>query len=157
MSDNISNLKKKLNKSKKPKNIDKDAHYNTFINVNAFINPSTALTKEERERRLALAEKQTEHIIYREKELLEDYKKHREVIREMMRGQLKNVNRGQIFAFIIILLAFVFSAVFAYLDKSLESIVSFITALGIISYQFVDKFQLKSNKELKNGSKTNNH
>lgn len=85
-------MKKKLNKSNKPKNIDKNAHYNTFINVNAFINPSTALTKEERERRLTLAEKQTEHIIYREKELLEDYKKHREVIREMMRGQLKNIN-----------------------------------------------------------------
>lgn len=140
MKNNANSLKKRLSKQKNNSQV---AVQNTFISVNATINISSTLTKEEREERLALAKKQTDHIIYREKELLEDYKKDKEIIREIMRGQLKYANRGQAFAFGVILLGFVFGVVFAYLGMSGGSIASVLAAIGTIAYQFLGKFKPK--------------
>lgn len=140
-------MKKRLNKLNKQKNNSQIAIHNTFISVNTSINISSTLTKEEREERLALAKKQTDHIIYREMELLEDYKKDKELVREVIKGQLKNANKGQLFAFIVIVLGFVFSGAFAYFGMSGESIASIFVALATIASQFLDRIKPHSNKK----------
>lgn len=113
-------MKKKLNSSNKPTNNEKANLGGTFISVSAsIVKASVNYSKENQDKLVALAEKQTNHIIHMEKELLEEQKKNGQVERKLVEaqvnGQLKYALRGQATALIVILAGLLFGAFVIYL------------------------------------------
>ncbi len=127
------NLKKSQNKS----NITLNQQNNTFINVNSSFDCLPKLSKEMQEKCISLMEKQTDHIINIERKLIEEDSKNQEAIRNLAPEQIKYVKKGQLFAFIIVLIGFIFSAFLAYLDYPWLSLAGIVTSIGVISSQFL--------------------
>ncbi|HFN7057646.1 TPA: hypothetical protein ACHGPX_001769, partial [Campylobacter jejuni] len=127
------NLKKSQNKS----NITLNQQNNTFINVNSSFDCLPKLSKEMQEKCISLMEKQTDHIINIEKKLIEEDSKNQEAIRNLAPQQIKYVKKGQLFAFIIVVIGFIFSAFLAYLDYPWLSLAGIVTSIGVISSQFL--------------------
>lgn len=127
------NLKKSQNKS----NITLNQQNNTFINVNSSFDCLPKLSKEMQEKCISLMEKQTDHIINIEKKLIEEDSKNQEAIRNLAPQQIKYVKKGQLFAFIIVIIGFIFSAFLAYLDYPWLSLAGIVTSIGVISSQFL--------------------
>lgn len=100
------NLKKSQNKS----DITLNQQNNTFINVNSSFDCLPKLSKEMQEKCISLMEKQTDHIINIERKLIEEDSKNQEAIRNLAPQQIKYVKKGQLFAFIIVIIGFIFSA-----------------------------------------------
>ncbi|EOI5271862.1 hypothetical protein ACMTLN_001506 [Campylobacter coli] len=127
------NSKKLQNKSK----ITLNQQNNTFININSSFDCFPKLSKEMQERYISLMEKQTDHIINIEGKLIEEDSKNQEAIRKLAPEQIKYVKKGQLFAFIIVLIGFIFSAFLAYLDYPWLSLAGIVTSIGVISSQFL--------------------
>ncbi|EKH6746695.1 hypothetical protein O8S82_001381, partial [Campylobacter coli] len=127
------NLKKSQNKS----NITLNQQNNTFINVNSSFDCLPKLSKEMQEKCISLMEKQTDHIINIERKLIEEDSKNQEAIRNLAPQQIKYVKKGQLFAFIIVIIGFIFSAFLAYLDYPWLSLAGIVTSIGVISSQFL--------------------
>lgn len=127
------NLKKSQNKS----NITLNQQNNTFINVNSSFDCLPKLSKEMQEKCISLMEKQTDHIINIERKLIEEDGKNQEAIRNLAPQQIKYVKKGQLFAFIIVIIGFIFSAFLAYLDYPWLSLAGIVTSIGVISSQFL--------------------
>ncbi|EAK3706111.1 hypothetical protein B6H63_00470 [Campylobacter coli] len=89
------------------------------------------------EKCIFLMEKQTDHIINIERKLIEEDSKNQEAIRNLAPEQIKYVKKGQLFAFIIVLIGFIFSAFLAYLDHPWLSLAGIVTSIGVISSQFL--------------------
>ncbi|ECP9345084.1 TPA: hypothetical protein ACHDW5_001905 [Campylobacter jejuni] len=126
-------MKKSQNKS----NITLNQQNNTFINVNSSFDCLPKLSKEMQEKCISLMEKQTDHIINIEKKLIEEDSKNQEAIRNLAPQQIKYVKKGQLFAFIIVVIGFIFSAFLAYLDYPWLSLAGIVTSIGVISSQFL--------------------
>ncbi|HEH5491852.1 TPA: hypothetical protein SHD56_001600 [Campylobacter coli] len=126
-------MKKSQNKS----NITLNQQNNTFINVNSSFDCLPKLSKEMQEKCISLMEKQTDHIINIERKLIEEDSKNQEAIRNLAPEQIKYVKKGQLFAFIIVLIGFIFSAFLAYLDYPWLSLAGIVTSIGVISSQFL--------------------
>ncbi|ECL3019352.1 TPA: hypothetical protein LM653_000743 [Campylobacter jejuni] len=126
-------MKKSQNKS----NITLNQQNNTFINVNSSFDCLPKLSKEMQEKCISLMEKQTDHIINIEKKLIEEDSKNQEAIRNLAPQQIKYVKKGQLFAFIIVIIGFIFSAFLAYLDYPWLSLAGIVTSIGVISSQFL--------------------
>ena len=127
------NSKKSQNKS----NITLNQQNNTFINVNSSFDCLPKLSKEMQEKCITLMEKQTDHIINIERKLIEEDSKNQEAIRNLAPQQIKYVKKGQLFAFIIVIIGFIFSAFLAYLDYPWLSLAGIVTSIGVISSQFL--------------------
>lgn len=127
------NLKKSQNKS----DITLNQQNNTFINVNSSFDCLPKLSKEMQEKCISLMEKQTDHIINIERKLIEEDSKNQEAIRNLAPQQIKYVKKGQLFAFIIVIIGFIFSAFLAYLDYPWLSLAGIVTSIGVISSQFL--------------------
>ncbi|MGI7116999.1 hypothetical protein ACNGEM_00085 [Campylobacter coli] len=127
------NSKKSQNKS----NITLNQQNNTFINVNSSFDCLPKLSKEMQEKCISLMEKQTDHIINIERKLIEEDSKNQEAIRNLAPQQIKYVKKGQLFAFIIVIIGFIFSAFLAYLDYPWLSLAGIVTSIGVISSQFL--------------------
>ncbi|ELK3838736.1 hypothetical protein Q7F97_000092 [Campylobacter coli] len=127
------NSKKSQNKSK----IALNQQNNTFINVNSSFDCLPKLSKEMQEKCISLMEKQTDHIINIEMKLIEEDSKNQEAIRNLAPEQIKYVKKGQLFAFIIVLIGFIFGAFLAYLDYPWLSLAAIVTSIGVISSQFL--------------------
>ncbi|EAH4775864.1 hypothetical protein ACRXHM_000125 [Campylobacter coli] len=127
------NSKKSQNKSK----ITLNQQNNTFINVNSSFDCLPKLSKEMQEKCISLMEKQTDHIINIEMKLIEEDSKNQEAIRNLAPEQIKYVKKGQLFAFIIVLIGFIFGAFLAYLDYPWLSLAAIVTSIGVISSQFL--------------------
>lgn len=89
------------------------------------------------EKCIFLIEKQTDHIINIERKLIEEDSKNQEAIRNLAPEQIKYVKKGQLFAFIIVLIGFIFGAFLAYLDYPWLSLAAIVTSIGVISSQFL--------------------
>ncbi|EGC9982177.1 hypothetical protein KZF53_001632 [Campylobacter coli] len=126
-------MKKSQNKS----NIALNQQNNTFINVNSSFDCLPKLSKEMQEKCISLMEKQTDHIINIERKLIEEDSKNQEAIRNLAPQQIKYVKKGQLFAFIIVIIGFIFSAFLAYLDYPWLSLAGIVTSIGVISSQFL--------------------
>ncbi|HEH4737453.1 TPA: hypothetical protein SG431_001356 [Campylobacter coli] len=126
-------MKKSQNKS----NITLNQQNNTFINVNSSFDCLPKLSKEMQEKCISLMEKQTDHIINIERKLIEEDGKNQEAIRNLAPQQIKYVKKGQLFAFIIVIIGFIFSAFLAYLDYPWLSLAGIVTSIGVISSQFL--------------------
>ncbi|EMC5234714.1 hypothetical protein VIZ45_001875, partial [Campylobacter coli] len=126
-------MKKSQNKS----NITLNQQNNTFINVNSSFDCLPKLSKEMQEKCISLMEKQTDHIINIERKLIEEDSKNQEAIRNLAPQQIKYVKKGQLFAFIIVIIGFIFSAFLAYLDYPWLSLAGIVTSIGVISSQFL--------------------
>ncbi|EAK0249354.1 hypothetical protein TT02_07055, partial [Campylobacter jejuni] len=118
-------------------NITLNQQNNTFINVNSSFDCLPKLSKEMQEKCISLMEKQTDHIINIEKKLIEEDSKNQEAIRNLAPQQIKYVKKGQLFAFIIVIIGFIFSAFLAYLDYPWLSLAGIVTSIGVISSQFL--------------------
>ncbi|HEB9303921.1 TPA: hypothetical protein RZK13_000085 [Campylobacter coli] len=127
------NSKKSQNKS----NITLNQQNNTFININSSFDCLPRLSKEMQEKCISLMEKQTDHIINIERKLIEEDSKNQEAIRNLAPEQIKYVKKGQLFAFIIVLIGFIFSAFLAYLGYPWLSLAGIVTSIGVISSQFL--------------------
>lgn len=134
------NSKKSQNKS----NITLNQQNNTFININSSFDCLPRLSKEMQEKCIFLMEKQTDHIINIERKLIEEDSKNQEAIRNLAPEQIKYVKKGQLFAFIIVLIGFIFSAFLAYLDYPWLSLAGIVTSIGVISSQFLGQKQDKN-------------
>ncbi|HEF3809948.1 TPA: hypothetical protein R8J12_001749 [Campylobacter jejuni] len=126
-------MKKSQNKS----NITLNQQNNTFINVNSSFDCLPKLSKEMQEKCISLMEKQTDHIINIERKLIEEDSKNQEAIRNLAPQQITYVKKGQLFAFIIVIIGFIFSAFLAYLDYPWLSLAGIVTSIGVISSQFL--------------------
>ncbi|HEC1889525.1 TPA: hypothetical protein R1804_000820 [Campylobacter jejuni] len=126
-------MKKSQNKS----DITLNQQNNTFINVNSSFDCLPKLSKEMQEKCISLMEKQTDHIINIERKLIEEDSKNQEAIRNLAPQQIKYVKKGQLFAFIIVIIGFIFSAFLAYLDYPWLSLAGIVTSIGVISSQFL--------------------
>ena len=139
----MKNITPKSKNSQKD-NITLQQQNNTFINVNSSFDCLPKLSKEMQERCILLMEKQTNHIIEIERKLIDEDSKNQDIIRNLAPQQIKYVKKGQIFAFIIVLLGFIFSAFLAYLDYPWLSFAGIITSIGVISSQFLGQKQNKN-------------
>ena len=133
--------KKKSNSSKELKA--KKPADSTFISVNASIQALVNYSTEHQSKLIELAEKQTNHIIRIESELLDEQKKNQQALRELVEFQLKEQitysKRGQFFAFVLIVLGFAFALTSAVLGISWLAIAGVLAALGTIAAQFLGK------------------
>lgn len=148
-------MKKKLNSSNKAIDSEKANLGGTFISVSAsIVKASVNYSKENQDKLVALAEKQTNHIIHMEKELLEEQKKNgqleRKLIQAQVNGQLKYTLRGQAAALIVILAGLLFGAFVIYLGYPPIGITGIIISIGAIASQFLDRIKPHSNKKLQN-------
>ena len=142
--------KKKSNSSNAPKNAVKKGVDSTFISENASIQALVHYSKEHQDELIALAKKQTDHIIRIESELLNEQKKNQQAIRELveieLKEQIKYSKRGQLFAFWLVFLGFGFAFASAYFGISWLAIASALGALGTIAAQFLGKNGEKKGK-----------
>ncbi|WHN17088.1 hypothetical protein QMK15_02980 [Campylobacter jejuni] len=124
-------------KSQNKSNITLNQQNNTFININSSFDCLPRLSKQMQEKCISLMEKQTDHIINIERKLIEEDGKNQEAIRNLAPQQIKYVKKGQLFAFIIVIIGFIFSAFLAYLDYPWLSLAGIVTSIGVISSQFL--------------------
>ncbi|EFO9448509.1 hypothetical protein ACS0H5_000015 [Campylobacter lari] len=99
------------------------------------------------EKCIALMEKQTDHIIDIERKLINEDSKNQEVMRNLALEQIKYVKKGQIFAFIIILIGFILGFALAYLKYPWLSFAGFVTSIGVVASQFLWQKQEKNNNK----------
>ncbi|AJC86328.1 hypothetical protein [Campylobacter sp. RM16704] len=139
----MNNIKPKSKKSQAKNNITLSQQNNTFINVNSSFDCLPRLSKEMQEKCIALMEKQTDHIIDIERKLINEDSKNQEVMRNLAPEQIKYVKKGQIFAFVIILIGFIFGFTLAYLKYPWLSFAGIVTSIGVVASQFLWQKQEK--------------
>lgn len=132
------NTKKKLSKSPQHKPTpSKTSLQQTFIRVNASVEIAAQYSKENQDKIIALIQKQTEHIIHIENELLAQEKQDREIARETIKEQIKFTKRGQIFAGIFVIFGFIFGFIFAFLGIEIASFASLLISVATLIAQFL--------------------
>ena len=132
------NTNKKSNKSHQNKSAsNQTALQQTFISVNANVEIAAQYSKENQDKIITIIQKQTEHIIHIENELLEQEKQDRQVARDTIQEQIKFTKRGQIFAGIFVIFGFIFSGFFAFLGIEIASIASLFISIATLAAQFL--------------------
>lgn len=123
-----------------------------FISVNAsIVKASVNYSKANQDKLVVIAEKQTDHIIRMQKELLKEFKKDKQTERKLVEakvlGQIKYTLRGQGAALIVFLAGLSFCAFLTYLGHSLLGFVGVIVSIGTIASQFLGKNTSNSTKK----------